>query len=85
MTTARYRLVLQPRHREKTILGYEWLEPLSYGYDGNGHLESIVCLAPQGEELCLVDISQPEVSEDLMVFYTVQPVQTRIYKSPHEL
>ena len=73
------RLILDPKvvearakWKEQTVLGWEWIEPISYGYDQEGQLASI--LAKVGAEdgsVSLTHIIEPELSEDLMLYYTV--------------
>ena len=73
------RLILDPKvvearakWKEQTVLGWEWIEPISYGYDQEGQLASI--LAKVGSEdgsVSLTHIIEPELSEDLMLYYTV--------------
>ena len=72
------KLILNPKLKEHTVLGWEWFEPISYGYDNKGILQSILCKAghkdgslPPYDVVDLVDIQEPELSEDLMMFYTV--------------
>jgi hypothetical protein len=66
------RLVLDPRRKKDTVLGFEWLEPVSYGYDRNGMLKTILCKGIFSDtSVMLVDIHEPEISEDLMMNYHV--------------
>ena len=66
------RLVLDPRRKEDTVLGFEWLEPVSYGYDKEGVLRTILCKGLMSDNsVSLVDIQEPELSEDLMMNYNV--------------
>ena len=66
------RLILDPRRKKDTILGWEWLEPVSYGYDKEGWLASILCKAGcEDGSVDLAEIREPELSEDLMMNYTV--------------
>jgi len=66
------RLVLDPRRKEDTVLGFEWLEPVSYGYDKEGILQTILCKGLMSDNsVSLIDIQEPELSEDLMMNYTV--------------
>jgi len=66
------RLELDPRHTDRTVLGWDWLEPISYGYDHKGFLQSILCKAPFSDgTVMLVDIIEPEISEDLMMYYNI--------------
>jgi hypothetical protein len=65
------RLILNPKHADKTYLGYEWLEPISYGYDSKGFLKTILCKAPLNNNVELVDITGQDIGEDLMMNYTV--------------
>ena len=66
------RLVLDPRRKDDTVLGFEWLEPVSYGYDTEGRLQTILCKGKFSDDsIGLVDIIEPELSEDLMMNYYV--------------
>ena len=68
------RLILDPRRKEDTVLGFEWLEPVSYGYDKEGVLRTILCKGLMSDNsVSLVDIQEPELSEDLMMNYNVSP------------
>ena len=67
------RLVLDPRRKDDTVLGFEWLEPVSYGYDTEGRLQTILCKGIYSDDsLGLVDITEPELSEDLMMNYKIE-------------
>ena len=67
-------LILDPMHEKDTVLGFEWLEPVSYGYDAKGVLLSILCKAPLGDgyRIDLFTVQEPELSEDLFEYYTVE-------------
>jgi|TARA_Y100000310_G_scaffold170333_1_gene170478 hypothetical protein len=70
------RLILDPRRKDDTVLGYAWIEPISYGYDRDGILASMLCkaLLADDTERCtvsLIEIIEPELSEDLMMNYEV--------------
>ena len=66
------RLRLDPKRKEWTVLGFEWLEPVSYGYDKEGVLRTILCKGLMSDNsVSLVDIQEPELSEDLMMNYNV--------------
>jgi len=65
------RFVLNPKHVDKTYLGYEWFEPISYGYDSKGFLETILCKASYADEVDLISITGQDISEDLMMNYIV--------------
>jgi hypothetical protein len=70
------RLVLDPRRKEDTILGYEWLEPVSYGYDTKGRLQTILCKGLMSDNAVqLVEVIEPELSEDLMMNYNIEEVK----------
>jgi hypothetical protein len=67
------RLVLNPRRKDDTILGFKWLEPVSYGYDKEGILKTILCKGIFSEgSIGLVAIIEPELSEDLMMNYKIE-------------
>ena len=67
------RLVLDPRREDDTVLGFEWLEPVSYGYNTEGRLQSILCKGLMSDNsIQLFDIQEPELSEDLMMNYNVE-------------
>ena len=67
------RLILDVKHEEKTVLGFAWLDIVGYGYDQEGIRASIVCTGPLSDgSISLVTIQEPELSEDLMMHYTVQ-------------
>ena len=71
------RLILDPRRTGDTVLGFGWLEPISYGYDQRGLLASVLCKGLMSDDTVqLVEIREPELSEDLMMNYSVfQPLQ----------
>ena len=72
-TSEAMRLILDPRRTEDTVLGYEWLEPISYGYDHEGILQTILCKGLMSDNgVGLVDIREPELSEDLMMNYNIE-------------
>ena len=63
------RLHLQDRFSENTILGYEFAEPVSYGYCKDGKLRSIVCRVPFARHhIGLVAVEGDEL-DDLMLYY----------------
>ena len=63
------RLYLQDRFSENTILGYEFVEPVSYGYCKDGKLRSIVCRVPFARHhIGLVAVEGDEL-DDLMLHY----------------
>ena len=68
------RLILDPMHEKDTVLGFPWLEPISYGYDTKGQLQTILCKAPLGDDyrIELITVQEPELSEDLFEYYTVE-------------
>ena len=67
------RLMLDPMHEQDTVLGFPWLEPISYGYDTKGQLQTILCKGLMSDNsIQLVDIQEPELSEDLMMNYNVE-------------
>ena len=59
--------------RGKDTLGYEWLEPVSYGYDHLGTLQSILCRTPLGDDFTieLVTIESSEL-DGLFMHYFVE-------------
>ena len=64
------KLYLDPRREKDTVLGFAWLEPVSYGYDKDGCLKTILCLGDfSDDQVGLVDIREPELSEDFMMNY----------------
>ena len=66
------RLVLDPRRKGDTVLGFDWLEPISYGHDQEGVLQTILCKGVFSDNsVMLVNIQEPELSEDLMMNYNV--------------
>jgi len=67
------RLKLDPRHEDATVLGFTWIEPISYGYDQAGHLASMFCKAGfiDGSVGAII-IHEPEISEDLIMNYVVE-------------
>ena len=67
------RLVLDSRRKGITVLGFAWLEPISYGYDTKGQLQTILCKGLMSDNsIQLFDIQEPELSEDLMMNYNVE-------------
>lgn len=70
-------LVLDPRRTGDTVLGFEWLEPVSYGYDTKGRLQSILCKGLMSDNAVqLVEVIEPELSEDLMMNYNIREVSS---------
>tara|TARA_Y100000310_G_scaffold279871_1_gene299252 strand:- start:104 stop:310 length:207 start_codon:yes stop_codon:yes gene_type:complete len=65
------RLILNPKREDKTALGFDWIEPISYGYDSKGFLKTILCKASYGDEVDLICITGEDIGEDLMMNYTV--------------
>ena len=67
------RLILDPMHEKDTVLGFEWLEPVSYGYDAKGVLQSILCKAPlaDGYRIDLFTVEATEL-DDVFMYYTVE-------------
>ena len=59
------KLILDPRHATKSVLGYAQLELLSFGYNQEGILQSVVCMS----EIGLVVCNEPEISDDLIEYY----------------
>ena len=59
------KLKINPTYKERSILGYEKLELLSFGYNQEGILQSVVCMS----EIGLVVINEPEISDDLIEYY----------------
>ena len=59
------KLKINPTDKERSILGYEQLELLSFGYNQEGILQSVVCMS----EIGLVVINEPEISDDLIEYY----------------
>ena len=66
------KLFLDPERADKTVLGYESFECLSFGYD-EGRLETIVGIARgnhDGKPLAfMVAVEGPELYEDLLLNY----------------
>ena len=72
------RLTLDPRRKGDTALGYEWLEPISYGYDQRGLLASVLCMGLMSDDtVSLTEIVEPDLSEDLMMNYNVSYPQAK--------
>lgn len=65
------RLTLNPKRKDETYLGFDWIEPISYGYDSKGFLKTILCKASYGDEVDLICITGEDIGEDLMMNYTV--------------
>ena len=67
------RLILDPMHEKDTVLGFPWLEPVSYGYDHLGTLQSLLCKAPLGDDY-RIDLFTVEATEldDVFMYYTVE-------------
>lgn len=66
-------LALHPSSKMDTVLGFEWFEPVSYGYSSEGILRTIVGIAPYSDNSWgLFTIEEPELHDDLMMNYVVQ-------------
>ena len=79
------RLILNPNRKDNPYLGFECIEPISYGYDSKGFLKTILCKALYGDtgtftidaavsssgEVGLICITGEDIGEDLMMNYTV--------------
>ena len=63
------KLVLDPERIDDTYLGWEWGEIISYGYDNQGLLRSVLCRVPYDGKVALVAIREIELFEDLFVNY----------------
>jgi len=70
------KLVLDPERIDDTYLGWEWVELISYGYDNQGMLRSVLCRVPKRAadgtydgRVALVAIHEIELFEDLFVNY----------------
>ncbi len=59
------KLKINPTYKERSILGYDQLELLSFGYNQEGILQSVVCMS----EIGLVVFNEPEISDDLIEYY----------------
>ena len=59
------KLKINPTYKERSILGYDQLELLSFGYNQEGILQSVVCMS----EIGLVVFNEPEISADLIEYY----------------
>ena len=78
------RLVLNPKMKNYTVLGFEWLEPVSYGYDTEGRLQTILCTGIFSDNsVGLVNIQEPELSEDLMMHYNIDLNPISMAQSVH--
>tara|TARA_R100000306_G_C4291030_1_gene100067 strand:- start:289 stop:516 length:228 start_codon:yes stop_codon:yes gene_type:complete len=67
---------LRLRKDAPTALGWQWIEPVSFGYDSAGMLVSMLCKVWDAEpyglhEASLECFSGHDLFEDLMVNYTV--------------
>ena len=66
-------LALHPSRKKDTVLGFEWFEPQSFGYNQDGELTTIVGIAPYSDNSWgLFAIEEPELHDDLMINYVVQ-------------
>ena len=63
------RLHLQDRFSENTILGYEFAEPVSFGYCQDGKLRSIVCRVPFARHHIGLVAFEGDELDDLMMHY----------------
>jgi len=75
------RFVLNPRDRKRSVLGFEWLEPLSYGYDSEGILRSITGKIPAytyeaDGAVDFINIFGKDF-DDFMEFYGLQEFEER--------
>jgi hypothetical protein len=67
------RLKLHPRRKKNTVLGFPWIEPISYGYDQAGHLASMFCKGEFSDgSVGPLILHEPEISEDLIMNYVVE-------------
>ena len=73
------RFCLSEEQRKFTALGYDYVEPVSYGYDSTGDLASMVCKVwSKGEKPNLMTLTGMDIHEDLMMFYDVEDRPVRI-------
>ena len=63
------KLVLDPERIDDTYLGWEWVELISYGYDNQGMLKSVLCKVPYDGKVALQTIHDLDLFEDLFVNY----------------
>jgi hypothetical protein len=53
-----------------SALGYDWIEPISYGYDQDGELASVLANAPLEDRIVLLTISGLDLFEDFFQHYS---------------
>ena len=65
---------LQKEREDKTILGWKTLTIVDFGYDARGDVQTAIIISG-GREPMLFNITEPEITEDLMMNYSVVKVE----------
>ena len=64
------RLHLMDRFADASDIGYEWVEPLSFGYDASGQLMSMLCRVPfSSSHVGLTVLGEDDLFGDLFEYY----------------
>ena len=65
-----YSTLLEYFPNSTSALGYDWIEPISYGYDQDGELASVLANAPLKDRIVLLTISGLDLFEDFFQHYS---------------
>ena len=60
--------------KDSTVLGWKTLTIVDFGYDARGDVQTAIIISG-GREPMLFNITEPEITEDLMINYSVVKVE----------
>jgi len=60
--------------KDSTVLGWKTLTIVDFGYDARGDVQTAIIISG-GREPMLFNITEPEITEDLMMNYSVVKVE----------
>ena len=61
---------LNEERKDSTVLGWKTLTIVDFGYDARGDVQTAIIISG-GREPMLFNITEPEITEDLMMNYSV--------------
>ena len=61
---------LNEERKNSTVLGWKTLTIVDFGYDARGDVQTAIIISG-GREPMLFNITEPEITEDLMMNYSV--------------
>ena len=65
---------LNEERKDSTVLGWKTLTIVDFGYDARGDVQTAIIISG-GREPMLFNITEPEITEDLMINYSVVKVE----------